>query len=71
LNGEVLSAPPRQPKGKKDHHSTIRDMMVTSSNVLSLIPGGKYTMGIKRWAGCLLFLQEQIKVIIIIRIEAG
>ena len=28
------------------HHSTIRDMMVASSHVLSLILGGKYPMGI-------------------------
>jgi hypothetical protein len=31
----------RQPKGKKDHHSAIRDMMVASSHVLSLNSGGK------------------------------
>jgi hypothetical protein len=46
----------------KYHHSTIRDMMVVSSHVLSLIlgnvPNGYITVG------CLLFLQEQIKVII-------
>jgi hypothetical protein len=50
IDGEVLSEPPRQPKGKgssreRDHHSTIRDMMVISSHVLSLIPSGKYPMG--------------------------
>jgi hypothetical protein len=46
LNGEVLSAPPRQPKGEKNHHSPRRDMMVASSHVLASIPGGKYPMGI-------------------------
>jgi hypothetical protein len=45
--GRLLAACNR---GKKDHHSTIRDMMVASSHVLSLIPDGsnygKYPMGI-------------------------
>jgi hypothetical protein len=38
-----------------NHCSTIRDMMVASSHVLSLIPGGTYPivpMGIYQWAGC-------------------
>jgi hypothetical protein len=30
----------------------IRDMMVASSHVLSLIPGGTYPMGIYLWADC-------------------
>ena len=36
----VLSATPCQPKEKKKHHGTIRDMIVASSHVLSLSPKG-------------------------------
>ena len=36
----MLSAAPGQPKGKKKHHDTIRDLMLASSHVLSSISRG-------------------------------
>ena len=36
----MLSASPGQPKGEKKHHDTIRDMIATSSHLLSSISHG-------------------------------
>ena len=42
----VLSATPGQTKGKKKYHGAIRDMIVASSHVLSLITRARYPVGI-------------------------